>query len=357
MAHEIIGNQPVLDLLENCLALAREHNLQHAAVSMVAYPNKAYFAASGETPLEVNQEESVGKLLERLRQSIENGKPPAVDESLDASYACYNCVNGSLGYDFISWLVDAEMVRISKGGPAPLKVGFFCGNYTLQDSNHAKRAHWLEHIFRPALKLIAAVEDERAVYGFRSGTLTRKPIVDKAKAGQEVPKLSGGLRFYYPEKRDITITLREAPYWPHRNSNLAAWHRFALELQREGHSVKFIRDTAKAHEPIAGFETLPLASIDLIERMRVYETAKINLCVANGPVELMIFSDRPFLCFTPIEDDDSGYRPNTRKFWLEDQGVEIGEQNPWAGPAQRIVWQRDDYENIHKAWDEVKGLI
>ena len=360
MAHEIIGNQPVIDLLENCLMMAREHGMQHAAVSMVAYPNKAYFAASGEVQLEVNQHESVTKLAERLQKNVDNGKPPPEDESLGAEYACYNAVNGSYGFDFISWLIDAEMRRRSFGAPAPLRVGFWCGHSQELDSNREKRAHWLVHVFRPALQLIGAVEDERAIYGHRSGTLTRKPITTSALAGETVPKLIADRRdvgYRTSLNPRVTITLREAHYWPHRNSNVAVWHRFAIKLKQEGHRVVFIRDTALAHEGIAGFETDPLASIDLIHRMRVYETAKINLFVANGPCELALFSDRPWLCFTPVEDEDSGYRPNTPKFWEEDHGIAVGEQFPWSGPAQRIVWEYPTYEALCNAWDAVKGLI
>lgn len=357
MPHEIVGNQPVIDLLENCLQMAREHNLQHAAISMVAYPNKAYFAASGEVPLEVNQAESLGKLMERLQKNIDNGKPPDEDESLGAEYACYNAVNGSYGFDFISWLVDAEMRRIRLKAPAPLRVGFWCGWEQGIDSNTEKRAHWLKHVFRPALQLIGAVEDERAIYAHRSGTLTRKPITVAANNGEEVPKLTAFASKPAVLKSSVTITLREASYWPHRNSDLREWHRFAIKLAQEGYRVIFIRDTAMAHEAIAGFETDPLASIDLIRRMKVYETAQINLFVANGPCELALFSDRPWLCFTPIEDEDSGYRPNTPKFWEEDHGIKVHEQFPWSGPAQRIVWEYPTYDALCRAWDGVKELI
>jgi hypothetical protein len=359
MAHDIIGNQPVLDLLEDCLHMAREHGMQHVAISMVAYPNKAYFAASGEVPLEINQHESVTKLAERLQRNVDNGKPPPQDESLGAEYACYNAVNGSYGFDFISWLIDAEMRRIRLKAPAPLRVGFWCGWNQEIDSNRDKRGHWLEHVFRPALTLVGAVEDERAIYAHRSGTLTRKPITVSANKGESVPRLSAIYDRPVLDEIDapVTITLREAGYWPHRNSDLQTWHRFAVKLKQAGERVIFIRDTAMAHEAVAGFETDPLASIDLIHRMRVYETAKCNLFVANGPCELALFSDRPWLCFTPIEDEDSGYRPNTPKFWEEDHGIKVHEQFPWSGPAQRIVWEYPTYDALCRAWDGIKEML
>jgi len=51
-----------------------------------------------------------------------------VDETLDASHVCYKRRHtGPLGFDFIYWLVDAEMTRVREGAPAPLKVAFWCG--------------------------------------------------------------------------------------------------------------------------------------------------------------------------------------------------------------------------------------
>src|SRR4029079_2629381 len=97
-----------------------------------------------------------------IGNSIDNYKLPERDESLDASYVCYDCCRGPLGFDFLNWLVDAEMIRIREGAPAPLKVGFWLGKSSEIIGDELvwhRRQHWLKNVFRPLLQMIGAVED------------------------------------------------------------------------------------------------------------------------------------------------------------------------------------------------------
>ena len=119
----------------------------------------------------------------------------------------------------------------------------------------------------------------------------------------------------------------------------------------------FVRDTAKAHEPFDIFETCLQASLDLHARVALYERAKANLFVANGPCILAAFGDRPWLTFTPIEPDDSLYKANTAQFWRMYVGVDVGGQYPWSRPDQRIVWKADSYENICAAWRDLERCV
>jgi hypothetical protein len=121
--------------------------------------------------------------------------------------------------------------------------------------------------------------------------------------------------------------------------------------------VILVRDTACANEPFYSWEICPLASTNLHMRMALYEQAKCNLFVANGPCTLAQFSDRPWLCFTPIEPDDSPYKANTAMFWRMYVGIDVGEQFPWSRPDQRIVWKKDTYENICTAWADIGTLL
>ncbi len=116
----------------------------------------------------------------------------------------------------------------------------------------------------------------------------------------------------------------------------------------------FVRDTEKAKEQIDGFRICPDASINLHSRMALYDLAKANLFVANGPCELAKYSGKPYLIFTPIEPEDSPYRANTASFWKKEANMDAGSQYPWAKSDQRIVWKKDTYENICAAWE---GLL
>ena len=163
-------------------------------------------------------------------------------------------------------------------------------------------------------------------------------------------------KHHFAGRRPITITLREMDLYPYRNSNLWAWLNLAQYLTDHGEYVVFVRDTAKATEKLDGFEICPEASVDLHSRMALYEIAKLNLFVANGPTTLGWFGDFPWLSFTRIEPDGHEYVPNTPSFWRDNIGIEVGTQLPWALPDQRIIWQPDDYENLIKAWEEFQAL-
>lgn len=346
------GNQDVIELLEVYLETARKHRFDHIAIAMVGHPNVAATDFAGEISLEISQLEALGLLSRQLARSIDNWSLPARDEKLDVSYVCYNLANGPLGFDFLVWLIDAEMTRCRENAPAPLKVGFWMGRDAEDRMVRDHRRGWLENVFRPLLGMIGAVEDSTAVFGYSKPVFVTRDIVAAAENGERVPRLKPTRRLSLsPEaEASVTITLRESSHWPHRNSNLDAWLRFASWLRTNGQHVVFIRDTEKADEPLAGFTTIPLASRDITVRQALYESAKANLFVSNGPAAMAIFGNRPWLQFVSLEPDDSGYAPNTAQFWAENAGVPPGEQYPWAGNDQRLVWGADTYENIMTAW-------
>ncbi len=382
-------NTEILQCLQECLFKAEQMPAAHIAVSLVSYGHKAEIITAGDRMLDKDQLEALANLTKRVKGSVEQWSPPPVDENLGPSYACYNAAAWSLGFDFLVWLIDAEMYRLRHNGPAPLRVGFWFGTKPETDLNYDKRLFWYENVFRPALALIGAVEDEAAIGGRRSAVLTSRPICQAARDGEAVPRFKApdfsrkcvanvpcnsaacqalGACAYddppaydpdrpYVDQPPVTITLREAGNWEHRNSDLSAWYRFALNLRAFGERVVFIRDTAKAFEPIAGFETAPEASLDLGARMAMYQSARANLFVANGPATLAIYSDRPWLMFVPVEPEDSPYLPNRASFWSEQQGVAVGEQYPWSLPSQRLIWERASYDAICRAWAELRPRL
>lgn len=287
--------------------------------------------------------EACGQLQTAIQGDFDNWQLPPPDLTLDESYACYNCGDGPQCFDFVVWLVIQDMIRVMAGKPGPLKVAIWTGRKPFPNL-------WVEKVYRPAIGLIGAVEDPKALGrpGFRG--YTAKYVCQMARAGWPVPVLKPKGVWNLP-RGVVTITLREADYWPHRNSNVGAWFDVANWLESQGERVVFVRDTAKANMPLDPYEICPQASLDLDARMWLYDNAKLNCFVSNGPWSLAQFSDKPLLCFTPPEPDGSVYEANTPAFWRRAMGIEIGEQFPWHSPQQRLVFEKDSYENIVRAYE------
>jgi hypothetical protein len=353
------GHSEVLALLERYIVEVKNNpKIGYAALALVEDDQKtASGAVCGDIFLEHRAELATRSLADHIRERGINRIMPPRDPSAPANYVCYNVPSGSICYDFLVWLIDAEMQRIRENAPFPLRVHFWFGRNGTDGLYLDDQKQMFECVVKPSLALIGAVEDKDAEQGRYHPHQHLKAITQAVRDwGQPPPKFRAPPLAHdamKPFAGAVTITLREAKSWLHRNSNVEAWTKFARELQADGERVIFVRDTAKAHEPLDGFETCPIASTDLHARCALYEQAKANLFVSNGPSTITIFGDRPFLCFVQIEPSDSIYYANTPQFWKTHVGTEVGEQFAWSRPDQRIVWQPDTYENIRAAWDDL----
>jgi hypothetical protein len=280
------------------------------------------------------------------------------------SDACYNMTNGPASFDFITWLVNAEMDRKRRGAPAPLRVAFVPGpeeGFRPADvQNVPEKVQILENVMRPALELFGAVEAEDAVNG-RQFHYWYRPITDASRIGEEVPRCKPPVESVLDvkgwmikqgifEKDALVITLRETRYTQERNSNLVAWTKFAKKRQDEGFRVIFVRDTLKADERLDNFLIYPLAARDLHIRTALYSLAKCNLTIATGAAELLQFSDYPFIEFKPPSIDPMRPISFAISWWQRFGGITPPESFPWLGKHQLTVWQRDTVENIEAAW-------
>ncbi len=349
-----MSNPVVIDLLEAYLETAREGRFDSVAIAMTGYPDRAALDYAGDIQLEPATKEALEILTGKIDRSVTGWSLPPRDESLDQSHVVYNLGCGPIGFDFVVWLLNAEMQRRMAGAPAPLKVAFWTGRNVGNDGDARLSARgrdqWLDNVFRPALPLIGAVEDRRSLHGHCPQIYVTRPLVEAAKRGEEISRLRSPLLAPKDGRRYVTITLREADHNPDRNSKLGAWLSFAKYLEKRGEHVIFIRDFQKAEEPLAGFRTQPEASHNLLLRMALYEHAAVNLFVSNGPTILAIFGSRPWLQF--VRDADG-----TPEFWRDKIGLSPGEQYPWSTPTQRMVWAPDTYENIVSAWHQYIGSI
>ena len=151
-------------------------------------------------------------------------------------------------------------------------------------------------------------------------------------------------------RRIVTITLREYGFQERRNSDLAAWSRFAEWLDADRYAVVVVRDTSHAFEPfdadLPGLATairFDVAAIDLNHRMALYEIAFANLGVSSGPMALCYLSKVPYINLKILCD---GYWNTSLEYQEDFNGISEGENFEFAMPWQILCWGEDNFENI-----------
>lgn len=357
----VAANEKVCQLLEAYLERAKQGKMDFAGI--IATEGGNY---SADFVGDVRAYYVGYFAVDDLREKIRAGRISVQSTELEASDApsnmyIYNLSEAPPCFDFVAWIVTATLRMARDHIEGPLRVGFlrrsdeeaYCGTEGV-----ARRLAFFDKVITPAMELFGAVSDPLACHSGRTlRTYALKEAVDAAEAGETIPRIRIPQRYsaivaaHLKGSRPVTITLRETDIWEHRNSNIEAWTSFAAWLQERGERVIFLRDTAKADEPLDGFETLSSASKDLLLRAAIYERAKCNLFVSNGPAILANFGMRPWLMFVTCDDDEKCHC-NTPQWWRDFQGIGPGEQFPWSGHKQRIVWKDDSFENIRDAWEQ-----
>lgn len=350
---QLVGNKEVIELLERTLERARTGQMSYCGVAFLLGDAQGGCALAGRTGSEPLAQIAVKSLyyeLERVQRERMLGER---NHSLDDSYFEYPLSGvAPLNWDFLVWLIDAEMTRIRLGGPAPLKVWF-----SMEDKIPADRVSFVDWVIKPLVEICGGIIDPRAEGGRHKRIYVPSDIVARSRGGQKVPRVCSTAKgrsvvsSCLHGDRPVVITLREAPHLAFRNSNLEAWTRFARDLERAGEKVVFVRDTAKAFDGLEGLSTFPKASLDLPTRVALYEQAKVNMFVSNGPGGLAIFSGSPYVYLTNVKTEYNMYEPNSVEWWSREHGLEPGDQWPWATPEQITVWANDDYETICGAWE------
>ncbi len=355
------GNKEVVELLEKWLKVAKKGKINYATIA-ATWPTFAAFEFGGSNDMEPHIIPVIEAMHTQVTDAM-NGRLvlPDSDEELGPDYVCYNASALPVGHDFLMWLMEAEMIRREQKAPYPLKVHFSVGSYKTmaQNLNTEYKRAMFHNVLRPSLRLVGAVEDPRAAGGHVRDLPGYIRFVDAHKRGIEIPTFqpsSDAMAIVQEELKEIpnpiTITLREAEHWRHRNSNIPEWIKFAKDLEAQGEHVVFLRDHALATDPLPGFLTWPSASKDLHMRFALYEQAKCNFFVGNGPWILATFSTKPWLSFVQVSDGEE-FVPLTPEWWKVHGGIMPGEQFPWSKPDQRIVWEPDTYEIISKAWKDI----
>lgn len=159
-------------------------------------------------------------------------------------------------------------------------------------------------------------------------------------------------------RRLITITLREYPFMPARNSNLSAWAGFARSLDPARFFPVFVFDTEHTLDllppVIQDFETFREASWNVWLRMALYESAYLNLGVNNGPLFMATLNESVRVLIFKIVTSEV---PQADAEFLRQLGFEIGGQLPFASPFQKLVWSEDTLEEIAKEFESMVAVI
>ncbi|MEX0814231.1 MAG: hypothetical protein WD014_01035 [Dongiaceae bacterium] len=320
---------------------------------------------------------------------------PGAAETL---YAFYDLKVAPITYDILWFLAAADLER-RRLGLARVHVVIVPGpyqgareeepSYELVVDAEARR--WrIDNILVPACRLLpacrgltlagtraeaAAVRSRLARHVYPAGYETALPLAPHpkhclrpAEAGvrpigvlRASPAALGYVdRWLAPRlegRRLVTITLRDYPYYPTRNSNLAAWTEFARRLDAMLYFPVFVLDTERTLDLPSAVADLPVfrtVSWNLSLRMALYERAWLNLGVNTGPMGLCWLNDTTrYLTFKILTPE----APQTSPRFARWCGFEPDRSLPFATPLQRWVWEDDSVEAIEREFAAMEAAI
>lgn len=271
-------------------------------------------------------------------------------------HAVYDLSSSPPTYEFLTFIAEAEKYR-SENGYSRMDVIFQPGE---QDGfrrdnlppDAIERHAMLRRICIPTCWMTGTVRDVRVL------SVRQNIDGDVFPVGwsNQHPRSHYGIRFMkdghrclrateasrreiarqYP-MRYATITIRQAEYWPARNSRLPSWIAAARWFASRGIRPVIVPDTHGSDLP--GFDNCRAAALDVDLRMALYEGAALNVGVSNGPMAMCILSDAPYMIFKMLSDCDS---PATKVAFLEAHGMRVGDQFSVNG---RLIWA-DDTEEV-----------
>jgi hypothetical protein len=185
------------------------------------------------------------------------------------------------------------------------------------------------------LRMSAGAGMKGEALGYATGdveTLYRKLGRVSKLAAREAPDRSGY----------VTITMRDSFRNAWRNSNRREWERVREVLIARGEDVIVLEDAEDAPMPVG-------------QRLALYEGAKMNLAVGNGPMVLCWLSEAPYLSFQLPEPRGHERELAELVSQWDRMGFPVGSQLSFRNARQEIVWGPDDADLILERFDEVLG--
>jgi len=266
--------------------------------------------------------------------------------------AVYDLASSPPTYEFITFLAAAEEYR-KKNNYTGINIVFAPGpNGGFRDDNLPPdvetRKSMLWRVCVPACNLLPSVRNvsvlahRQAVdgpvfpegwevnnpvphYGMQHITNgIERPLTATKAAKDKVNKLYGS--------KFVTITLREAPYWPERNSKRDEWMKAADAIRAMSYGVVIVEDTETTTDVVAW---------DIDFRAALYQKAVCNLGISNGPMILAMLCDAKYMIFRPVTD---GHTCVNEEFMAR-VGLPRGSQLSDNGV---MVWEDDTADVIIK---------
>lgn len=139
----------------------------------------------------------------------------------------------------------------------------------------------------------------------------------------------------------VTITIRETRYLDKRNSNPETWRRVARHFESRGYRCILLWDIESPQAAgAADGADCAWALTNLVLRFALYEAARFNFGVSNGPVQGLMFNrNTRFLIAKWVTE---GVRNAATELVTKMFLVAFGEQLPWFIPGQGIAWEDDN---------------
>ncbi len=312
--------------------------------------------------------------------------------SRDTLYCFYDLRYSPITFDFLHFLVFAEVVR-RKRNFAHLSVLICTGDDRLFRQHTEKdvvldddEKLWrLRHVIAPACWSLPScrgvwiAHDRGDVRGFHA-TLDQRQVFP-LNYTPESPQIAFTIRqmvalhnagcdlnvFEAPAnaKRKVAewvlankihrpiaaLSLRYDQWHLWKNSNLNEWQKFEEHLLGQGLQPVVIPDTFLALRGLfpptaADTKMFFQGSLDFELRAAMYDAAFVTISSHGGPAMYNLFrQDSRCLIFQGDEPN-----PNEAEFFRM-WNVKWGDQPPWASPLQRIVFQRDSFENLVNSLD------
>ena len=348
-----------LNANDELLRVAVDNKAFTASVAMAAqaraFPGVAQALADQGVEIHVHGQGLLPHIAKMMQNDVEKKVMTAV----------YDLAVAPPTYDFVTFLAAAEDFRKQRGfdaidvifQPGPIE-GFRDDNLP-PSVNERKAMLW--RVCVQATRLLQTVrnvevlrERREVAADFPLGYQVEAPIpcygatffkgadpVFSAtpSARQIAQKITGDTPY-------MVIPVRQAEYWPNRNTNIEAWKYAVRPFEAMGWNVFWIPDTNGPDVPQA--KNVRSASLDIDLRMALYEGARLVTGLIGGAACLAVFSEAKYLFFHHVE---SG--PTTERSYLERLGLEMNEQ--WT-PRGKVIYGADEQFAARKAlWEHFYG--
>lgn len=225
--------------------------------------------------------------------------------------AYYDLSQRPATFDFITFLVTSKTL-----GATEVIFNVSKGFQKKKFSQDIARQMY-ENVLQPACELWGVKFSEGFEGDFSVGHMADDLLSAYEKTGMIAPpdcKDKGSQKY--------TITIRDSIRNKHRDSNRAAWEKFAKDI-----NAYLIEDAY-------------IKPISMFERFALYNGADMNFFTSNGPSVMCVYSHMPYTLFSPPCADESWPKP-----------IGPGFQMPFRNQNQKIVWKADSYENIAESFN------